>query len=52
MMLALYKVLHRSGHIVAEVVETELVVCTECNVAGICPLTCLAVWLMLVDTVH
>ena len=52
MMLALDKVLGAGSHVVAEVVETELVVGTEGDVAVICALALVAVGLMLVDTVH
>ena len=52
MMLLLNKVAHRCRHVVTEIVEAELVVCTECDVACICLLAGLAVRLMLVDTVH
>ena len=52
MMLALHQVAHRHRHVVAEVVETELVVCTECDVACICLAARLAVRLVLVDAVY
>ena len=51
-MLTLHEIVHRHRHVVTEVVETELVICTECDVACICLATCRAVRLVLVDTVY
>ena len=51
-MLALYHVAWLYGHIVTQVVETELVVGTECDVGKVCTATCIRVGLMLVDAVH
>ena len=51
MVLALNEVLLRHRHVVTEIVETELVVCSEGDVACICLLAGIAVRLMLVDTV-
>ena len=47
----LYEVLWRDSHVVAQVVETKLVVRTEGNISLIRLATCLAVGLVLVDTV-
>jgi len=52
MVLALHKVAHGNGHIVTKVIETELIVCSEGDVACIRLLAGLAVGLMLVDAVH
>jgi len=52
MMLLLNEIVHRSSHVVTEIVEAELIVGTECDVACICLLAGLAVRLMLVDAVH
>ena len=52
MMLLLNEVVHRSSHVVTKIVEAELVVGTECDVACICLLAGFAVRLMLVDTVY
>ena len=52
MVFALDKVVHVDGHIVTQIVKTELVVGTEGDVAVIRSLTGVAVRLMLVDAVH
>ena len=44
MVLALNEVVHRSGHVVAEVVETEFVVGTEGDVACVCLLDLSEFW--------
>ena len=51
-MLALYEVLHCCSHVVTEVVETELVVSTECDIALVCFSTSCTVRLVLVDTIY
>ena len=52
MMLPLHEVVHRYCHIVTKIVETELVVGTESNVAVVCALTFVTVRLVLVYTVY
>ena len=52
MVLPLHKVVHIDGHIVPKVIETELVVGTEGDVAVVCSLTGVTVGLVLVDAVH
>ncbi len=51
-MHALYQVERRAGHIVTQVVETEFIVRTECNIGVICITTGFGVRLVLVDTIH
>ena len=51
-MLALYHIFGRHCHVVAEIVETKLVVGTECDVAGISFTASLRIGLMLVDAVY
>ena len=51
-MLALHEVFLGGGHVVAEVVETELVVGTESDVAVICPAALVGVGFVLVDAIH
>ena len=51
-MLALYKVAWLCCHIVAQVVETELVVCTECNVGEVCLATFVGIRAVLVNAVN
>lgn len=51
-MLALYEVLHARGHVVTEIVETELVVRTESHITLIRPSASVAVRLMLVNAIH
>ena len=52
MMLPLYQVGHVDRHVVTEVIEAELVVGTEGDVAVVCLLPGIAVRLVLVDAVH
>ena len=52
MMLALHEVAHPRGHVVTKIIETELVVGSECNVTFIGLPAGVAVRLVLVDTVH
>ena len=49
---ALHKVFRIHGHVVAQIVETELVVRTEGNVGQVSPTARLAVGLVLVDAIH
>ena len=51
-MSTLYKVGRRNGHIVTQVVETEFIVGTECDICLISLATLLRVRLMLIDTIH
>ena len=51
-MLSLYKVARLCCHVVAQVVEAELVVCTECDVGKICISSCVGVGLVLVDAIY
>ena len=51
-MLSLHEVAAVDGHVVAEVVETELVVGSECNVGAIGGAACGRVGLVLVDAVN
>ena len=51
-MLALDEVIHPRRHIVPQIVETELVVGSEGNVAFVCLTAGIAVRLVLVDAVH
>ena len=51
-MLALNQVGRVLGHVVAQVVETELVVGAEGNVGQICTAAALAIGLVLVDAIH
>ena len=51
-MLALHHILRRHRHVVAEVVKTEFIICTKCDVAGVCPAARRRVRLMLVDAVY
>ena len=48
----LYKVAWLCSHVVAQVVETELVVCTECNVGQICLAALVRVGTVLVNAVN
>ena len=50
-MVALHEVFGRSGHIVAEVVEAELVVCAESDVGIVSLAACCGVRFVLVDAV-
>ena len=52
MVLALHKVVLVDGHVVTQVVETELVVGSECNVRTVSCAAGSGVGLMLVDAVH
>ena len=52
MLLALHQVLDLSGHVVAQVVETELIVSSECDVAVVYVAAFLRVGLGLVDAAH
>ena len=51
-MSALYQLIGMAGHIVTQVVKTELVVGTECDIGTVCVTACLGVGLMLVDAVN
>ena len=51
-MHALYKVAWLCSHVVAQVVETELVVCSECDVGHICLSALVRVGTVLVDAVN
>ncbi len=48
----LYKVGGCCCHVVAQIVETKLIVCSECDVCLICLAACLGVGLVLVDAVY
>ena len=52
MVLLLHKVLRRYCHIVPQIIKTELVIGTECNVGPVGPLAGIRVRLVLVYTVN
>ena len=51
-MCALYQIGGRYGHVITQIVETELVVGTEGDISLISLTTGLRVRLMLIDTIH
>ena len=51
-MLALHQISRRHGHIVTQIVETELIVRTKRDICLICPASLLRVRPVLVDTIH
>ena len=51
-MSALYQLIGMAGHIVTQVVKTELVVGTECDIGTVGVTTGLGVGLMLVNAVN
>ena len=51
-MLALNQIGWRKCHVVTQVVETELVVCSEGNIRSVSLATCLAVRFVLVNTIN
>ena len=52
MMFALHQIIGVDGHIVAQIIETELVVGTESDITFICPASCIGIGLMLVNAIH
>ena len=51
-MLALYQVLRADGHVITQVVETEFIVRSECDICQIGLAACIGIRLMTVDAVY